>query len=453
MPTFFAEVSQLPGKNRTNVFALLVAKLSHYKPKLPEDILLIKSLLLEVKALFHNHEQRFGILDFILRQHLGEYKHISSPLKEFLIEVCATLKDAKFNEYFTKKIDSETDIECNLQRIFESHVATCVLLNPGRSMWAGINRISKTISDILAANKENKSLHLFLRDLGPSSESAEVPYLALSFGRFTHVPSVDEVIAVLKAQDNLTTTMLIHFLFMRDAYPYCAMTSLPPHLKDFKGDFASFLTRSEGMDPRVFFWDFHTHAPHLYTDRGRGEFINKPSKRLGITLHEEERAEFPSITTSWCPDCLSQKVDMRSPYVKRLAESDIPYVAGPSGMTSLFCGAMIFLAHLRSVDEQNLYLLAVMAFITSGGLHSIHEVLTIPHVRLGLLPGYKTTGPQVGNYHDFFMLLGRDATFVSNIRDAWGKTVDWMSRKYPHLMSISTPEPVTPEPHACCTIQ
>lgn len=233
--------------------------------------------------------------------------------------------------------------------------------------------------------------------------------------------------------------MLIHFMFMRDAYRYFRLTHYRLAI-NHGGDFAVYCRTPNSEDPRYFFWNYPEKAPHLYTDRGRGDFDFVISKHLGIALSLEDRVDFPSADTAWFPDCLCQKVNTRSPYVHSLIQNDIPYVAGPSGMTSIFCGAMLFLGQLREMKEQNYYLLAVVAFMVGGGLHSIHEVLTIPNVRLGLLPGYRSFGPDPGNYQNFFTLFHHDDIVANNIRDAWRATIDWIHRQYPHLVGIKATE-------------
>lgn len=435
MATFFEEVKKLPGKNRTNVFALLIAKLSHFKINTLPDVRIIKSLLAEIKTLFHNHEQNFGVLIFILKQNLSQFRGISLSLRLFLVDVIATLDDESLNSYFDNGELEADDLQCRIQRMFESQLATQMLLNPPPAMWDSINKMSESIISLLEGHKELIATTHFLKDLGPGPEGEEIPNLALAFGRFDHTPSVDEVIAVLREQKNLIMTMLIQFLFLRDAYVFFKLGSMPAQLEKYGGDFAGYL-EEEPCDPRMFFLDFARHAPHLYTDRGRGKFDFITSKSLGITVDSSDRAEFPSMGTSWCPDCLCQRVKLDSPYVKNLIKRDIPYVAGPSGMTSIFCGGMLFLTEWDTWKERYYYLLGVMSFITGGGLHSMHEVLSIPHVRLGLMPHYKVTGPQAGNYHDFFQLYGRDPVFNRNLSVAWRKTVSWLGRTYPHLMEI-----------------
>ena len=95
MSIFFNEVKQLPGKHRTNVYALLILKLSNYSPTLPDDGRIIKSLLTEIKTCFHDHEQQFSILTFVLKQNLGQYKDISPVLLDLKIILIFFLENSE----------------------------------------------------------------------------------------------------------------------------------------------------------------------------------------------------------------------------------------------------------------------------------------------------------------------------------------------------------------------
>ncbi len=443
MSIFFNEVKQLPGKHRTNVYALLILKLSNYSPTLPDDISIIKSLLSEIKTCFHNHEQQFSILIFFLKQNLGQYKEISPDLLAFLNDVLMSLNNKAFNDYFTKSKVLHRDLECRIQRVFESHIAIKLLENPSIHTWTSVNAISHVIVKFLEENKTHKNLIPFLKNLGPDEIYEEYPKLPLAFRRFLKTPSVDNVIAALKTTSDLGRTMLIHFMFMRDAYYLCE-TSYPKHLSEYSGDFARYLENKPSQEnPMLFFEDYVNQAPQLYKDRGRAEFDIIDSNHLGITITKEDRETFPSVNTTWFPDCLCQQADRSSPYVSSLLMKDIPYVAGPSGMTSVLCAAMAFLGEWENIEEQHYYVLAIVAFITGGGLHSIHEVLTVPHARLGLLPEYHSkNSSNMANYQAFFALFSRDEVITNNIRDAWKATTKWMSQTYPHLKTIQLSKPL-----------
>jgi hypothetical protein len=64
-----------------------------------------------------------------------------------------------------------------------------------------------------------------------------------------------------------------------------------------------------------------------------------------------------------------------------------------------------------------------MAYIVSGGLHSIEEVLCVPHVRLGLIDDY-----DLGQYNVFFQLFSNDPEFQQRLEQAW-KNLDRFTAK------------------------
>lgn len=119
-------------------------------------------------------------------------------------------------------------------------------------------------------------------------------------------------------------------------------------------------------------------------------------------------------------------------------------------MTSLLCASMLFMGRFENMREKHQYILAIMAFITGGGLHSIHEVLTVPNVRFGLLEFYKPFGPGAGNYDEFFNLFQQDKVVTDNIDAAWDATIDFVCRKYPQLIPIHADSIPDSSPISCC---
>lgn len=442
--TFFDDLKKLPYPDRSNVYALLVSKLAGYAANsIPiNDKIACNGLIKEVRELFFNHEQEFGVLKFILQQYLASYaEKLSVTLFSFLNEVLGHLDSKEFQNYFSNREISEKALDCRLQRLFESHLAVNLLEKPNQKVWASVNKVSQFIVSLLSKYGKDEDYTQFLTDLGPDPEDSDIPNLALAFARFKTRPSLEQVIKVLLRQDDLAQVLLIQFMFMRDAFVQFKMKTYPGSYLTYGGDFKNYLNdASEAVDPRLFFWNYTQNAPHLYTDRGRGEFHPINSTRMGICIDTDDRKIFPVRDASWMPDCICQDADLDSKYVQSLIEQGIPYVAGPSGMTSLLCGAMIFLGNLTDESQRHYYLLAIAAFITGGGLHSIHEVLTIPHVRLGLLPQYKVFGSKVGNYSSFFKLFADDALVQECINNAWDSTMNWLKNKYPGIALISNPK-------------
>ncbi|KTD02409.1 hypothetical protein [Fluoribacter gormanii] len=443
MRHFFQEVRQLPGKEKLNVHALLITKLSLYKAEEPQDKLFIRSIIPELKSLFHNHTQSFITLAFTLKHHLKQHPNISEPLKFFINHVIEITKDSDFKNYFKKTKISAEDLECRIARIFESNIATIMLQNPSKTTWACIDKVSNHIIQFIESNYNEKIFDTFLENIGPDPIEPQNPKLALAFGRYAKTPSLKEIIETLKERRNFARIMLIHFMFMRDVYCHFERPlKSQNHIKSFgyEGSLRQFILENKQADIGTFFWRYSSFP--LYHDRGRGEFKFYVSQRLGICIAPEDRRKFPLFETTWNPDCICQEADLDSKYTQSLIHRGIPYVAGPSGMTSLLSASMLFMGQFKSLEEHYHYILAIMSFIVGGGLHSIHETLAVIHERLGLLPSYKADGCHAGNYNDFFKLFRYDEVISQNINRAWGATISWMLETYPELIPIQDyPEP------------
>ncbi|WP_428411114.1 hypothetical protein [Legionella sp.] len=408
---------------------------------------MIKALIKEIKVLFHNHEQQFSVLGFVLQQNLIQNKAISENLKLFISEIINDVKHPDFKSYFEITTLSIEDLQCRIGRFFESTLAVNMLMNPSPKTWCCINKVSERIIECISLVRQQEAFEPFLADLGPDSKSGKTPNLALAFGRYSNKPTINDVIVTLKEQKDIVRIMLIQFMFMRDIYPlfeFDPQTQALIKEYGYGGELAKYIEAVGAKDIGPFFWNYPKFA--TYKDRGRGKFIPYTSTRLGISILPEDRDEFPRAATNWCPDCLCQEADLNSPYTRFLLQQDIPYVAGPSGMTTLLSSAMLFLGQFANEDEHNHYILAIMSFITGGGLHSIHEVLTVPCERLGLLKAYRPFGKKAGNYQDFFDLFSFDERVTKNIDDAWDSTVSWLCKHFPELTTeaLYQVEPIRP---------
>lgn len=460
MPKFLDDVLQLPGRNKLNIYVLLIVKLSSRHFELHQDKLIIKSIVSEVKILFHNHEQQLASLIFILRQNLNEHQNISSRLQQAIVDIINSLEDVRLQEHFSKDVVNNEDLSCKVGRFFESHVAVNMLLNPAPDTMACVKTVSTNIIKFIRMNYDKRKFKNFLDNLGPDDESLEAPNVPFAFGRFARKPSIDDVMDVLVEHKNLARIMLIHFMFMRDVYSSYksdAVREEPVTKFGYGGDLGKFLLSDTQSRPALgmFLLNHSVFAAHLYKERGRGVFNLKLSNQLGICISTDDRNEFPSMDTAWYPDCICQEAKLHSTYLHFFIKHDIPYVAGSSGMTSVLSSAMLLFGQFETHKEHHHYILAIMAFITGGGLHSIHEVLTVPHIRLGLLESYRPFGDKPGNYNEFFNLFRYDDVVQGNIQNAWSKTMEWMRARYPALAVMELPEaPVaTPETSTCsCTL-
>ena len=163
----------------------------------------------------------------------------------------------------------------------------------------------------------------------------------------------------------------------------------------------------------------------------------------------------PTIPVSWYPDAICQAPNLNSAYIASLVKHDIPYVAGASGMTSLFMGALTLLGSDTIPEEKNYYLLAVLAFMVSGGLHSTHEVLSVCNSHLGLVPDYQITGDSMGNYDAFFTLFSEDTEITRLLEESWSKLITWVNVTYPEscvVAEVQSPQRPKNDTDSICPI-
>ncbi len=445
MPSFYYDVKKIPGKSLLNVYGLFIAKCHNLTNLTTTDEKILHQIEKEIKILFLNHEKNLSTMSFIIKQSLNENKLcISWILKAFLVDVVKSIESFELKAYY--RIDNdELDESClrmDFARRFESEIVVQMLLNPSNLMLDVVQNISNRLIHILKQVDKKCIEESLLKGLGPSDEDSDFPYYAFAFGRFKETPSLDEVLTVLEQNNDLSRVMLIHFLFMRNLFP---LLEFHKEFKEkimqinFYGDLGMGIDKGFVTDYKKlvsFFCRYPDYAPHLYTDRGRVTFIPRPSSSLGIMFDDQNRTNLPSLDVTWYPDCLCNVVDLKSAYVKKLiCNYGIPYIAGPSGMTSIFMGLLTFMGEISNTDYANYYILAVTAFIVGGGLHCIHEVLTIPSVRLGLIPGYEVDGKIAGNYNAFFRFFRNDSTIQNNIKLSWNKFINYIESEYPLIVN------------------
>jgi len=443
MPKFYNEVRKIPGRNKLNIFGLFIAKIKNLKALTTKDRQLTHALIKEVKRLFENHEQSLTTLSFIIKQYLLKNKASLSPhLIFFLKDVIDSIDNSDMKTYYQITFDDmrEADLSCEFARRFESEVAVQLLMNPSKVMLDTIKGISTKIIKILQGRIPEHIFTEFLSGLGPEEPGTDLPYYAFSFGRFSKTPSLARVIDTLQSGRDFHRIMLIHFLFMRNLFPDLDLhESFASKMNDLKftGDLGNFVEQRKGKDTYEileFFSNYPRYAPHLYTDRGRVEFKEEATHHMGIMLDSQDRRGLLKTKTAWYPDCLCNIADLKSDYVQTLiCMHDIPYVSGPSGMTSILLGVLTFFGDMQNQTEINYYILAIMSFIVGGGLHSIHEVLTVPAIRLGILPGYITSGRGAGNYDRFFQLFENDRGIAYNLKHAWDNFISYIETHFPEL--------------------
>ena|GEM_PF-1562124 len=309
-----------------------------------------------------------------------------------------------------------------LGRRFESQLQIELLQKPTESMMASVKKISDKLIEILDGNINIQNYFLqFLH------EKAHV----ISFGAFKTKPNYKQVKQVLQNNNpmDLAKLMFIHFKFAQSI------------ARSLEGDYAQTAATVAQVA------DVQMYKSEYYKERGRGQTFdgNKRTYQMGLVAQEGGvcNAGLPRVETSgasWVADCRAQSPNLTSPYTRSLVEYDTPYVAGPSGMTSVFIGQLIGF-NVHGVDERKHYLSAVTGYMVSGGFHSLHEVLgpvrhclpdqqLLPNTYHAEIPKSDDLG-QPPNFHAFYEQMSSvDSQFSEKREAGYAKLNSFMHDHY-----------------------
>lgn len=400
-----------------------------------------------MKVSFENHEQD----PHVVVNHLEELKRAAELSPTELIKINQLQQDLVRNDY---KQTTEEKYQNPLARRSESELPIVLLHNPTSAMMASVKRVSDELLKIIEDQGEDfkYSLRFFL-------ENTHV----IALGALKDPITIDTIKELLQNNDptKLAEIMHIHFKFAQ-----CLTRDIPiKHAprREPTGKLAEIVKSiwSETDDPKDFFsnglakdWQGRKYRAYisdelmyrsdLYTapgNRGRGGlFDSSRTNQLGLMLNGQEEYEMglPKHETSrWSADCKSQPANYASPYVLDLVENDAVYVAGPSGMTSIFLGQMEILANFENENLKKNYLSAVVSYIVGGGFHSLHEVIGPAENALGLVPGYKVQVPSYDhrapapNYNQFFAQQELiDPDFAARRELAWQNYLNYVTDSY-----------------------
>ncbi|MCB1827060.1 MAG: hypothetical protein KDH94_01460 [Coxiellaceae bacterium] len=235
-------------------------------------------------------------------------------------------------------------------RLFESELFIQLLNAPTQKMMAVVGLVSKEIIKIIDEESE------VWTNLSFKLSKTISPYLC---GTFDNVCDRDEIKNILNnnAKNDLMKIMLIH---------YCVTHSIRSCSKNEK--FVKKIT--EIADDAMYESDY-------YSDRGRdGKLKNNTTSLLGI-LHPNQKSYNTnhSYPDTWIADSKSQAPSYQSNYVIKLLNNDVPYVSGPSGMTSLLVAQMLTIADTLTHEQKEAYIVSIATYLVSTGCHSLHEIL------------------------------------------------------------------------------
>ena len=386
-----------------------------------EESIAIKKAISGIRVLLENHEKDTSIAsDFLLNIPTNIVNKLNLDLNKLLKDTANNLAISNYTQTKQEKWDNP------FGRRFESQLQIELLLNPTVLMMDSVRKISFVIIEIIEFDPSIGER--FVKTLSDMSH-------VISFGAFKGEPLIIDVINILfeNSPQNLTQIMFMHFKFALEC------SRLLP--------FDQFGYLSEKI---YNICDLGMYRSKYYKDRGRSkEFLmNNQTMQMGIIVEESSHFNkgLPKTKTnniSWVADCKSQAPDLESAYTISLLENDTPYVAGPSGMTSLLMAQM--LGNNVSDDKKRKgYLVSVAGYIVAGGFHSLHEVLgPIRHclAKEQILPEtYPNNIPRKKNlsspprFNDFYNQMSKiDVQFQERIDTGYSKLNEFILSMYEEL--------------------
>jgi len=409
--------------------------------KLPTDNLLkvekdkIEKYINTFKLLFENHCTNIIKTKETLKT--LDYTFFPKSLEKQFQEIIQTF----FHNFLSVPNPSPFDILANV-RFYESSLAEKLLKYPPKEMMKQVGKVSTGIIKLIKANIGIVEDYIFIDFL----DRLSTPHFTM--GTFSKNTRLQDVIDLLVENnpDKIVDIMLVHFLFMDVCFrhlkvyqklsPYNQLNLLwnPTH-KTFK-------TTRENKD----FIDSYLYKSDLFKERGRiiiqsrnplSNFSifnenNAYSSHTGIMVHYY-LPYFEKKPYEWRQDKFSTVPDLKLSYIQEIQKHEIPYIAGPSGMATLFIPLALLGGMLDTQRDFCYYLLATVAYIVGGGLHSIHEVLTVAQYKLNLLTfslfnEYQISGDEIGNYGDFFYFF-KDDPEINLIKEAvWADLISFFAR-------------------------
>ena len=216
--SFSEDLLGLPQGNKTSIYILLLAKLNNFSIKNDVDYQQVKSLNAVLKQMILNHCQGLKLLLFHVKQTIT-IRGLSSQFQAFLKDVHLALKSAEITRNSSIKEITETDLEARISRQLESQIAIHLLQSPSQAMWNSVNKISQSIIELINIHADKPELFSsFLHNINGKKDSELEPNIPLAFAHFSSTKTLDDVVAILHEGNDLSSVMLIQFMFMREAF-------------------------------------------------------------------------------------------------------------------------------------------------------------------------------------------------------------------------------------------
>ncbi|HDV6745466.1 TPA: serine/threonine protein kinase [Legionella pneumophila] len=433
------KVEKSPFKSKTEAYFFALHNLMEIA-KTTENKESINQAIQEMKILIENHEQNPKVAASILTSlapKLGNEKH-----QKLLHNIASAIENSTYQQTLQEKYENP------LARRFESEMQIALLKNPTDEMMKSVGHVSQALLNVFHQMKEQgyeDFLNQFAENLTSGKEQT-------GFGSQPTPITIDKVEEILQKNDpkDLNQIMYIQFLFAQKWMRQLPESVLPPNRNAPTGKMLELVkeyNNGEYRDnPKAFFDNFDSmklkfisdnqmYGSELFTadpTRGRqGPLQRVFSSQMGVMLVGQNQEGLDTDRSNWTPDAKYQGANLDSPFTRDLIENDAVYAAGPSGMTSLFMGIMENYGNFTSVEAKQNYLAAVSAYMVSGGLHSLHEVLGPAHYTLDLIPGYQISPPKIDsvasppNFHQFYQQqIKLDPQFEERYKKGWDNVME-----------------------------
>lgn len=457
------KVENSPFKAKTEAYFFLLHYFAELQEKYPH--VAVSLAIEQIKILIENHEKNPNVAIGILR----DVNAVLSPQMtqkdtENMLKIIHAVEASAYEQTLQEKYENP------LARRMESQLQIELLQHPTSAMMASVRKVSQGLINVFEQIEKDPSLQDVLERFAQDLIRGKQP---MGFGSQPQDVDYERIKQLLlkNEPENLNQIMFIHFLFAQ-----LYMRSLPPEItapnpsmpvgklkqiieeydngkyKDAPEDFFKILDYEKLRlisDQKLY------NTPLFHAEPGRGRYeklADVSNSQMGIMLVGQLEDGLPTDPSSWTPDAKYQKAKLDSIYVRDLVENDAVYVAGPSGMSSLFLSIMEMYGNLPTVEEKQSYLAAINAYMVSGGLHSMHEVIAPAQYALDLVPGYNVSPPDKSklaappNYHQFYQLqMSIDPEFESRYQTAWEKLKEYYAKhqhSYVH-MSIEDIDPTS----------
>jgi hypothetical protein len=261
--------------------------------------------------------------------------------------------------------------------------------------------------------------------------------------------------SALKENSNLERVMYIHFAFGVSTMKVLPLFGAPTHhpigkfaneVNERYGNIRRFQRRmrdptEKGFQARKFFSDEVIYnSPYYRYEPAKGRSGKLDPHRVtqcyGVLKDQKVISAisencpgaiiYPKDHAAWTPDTVAQNADPQSIVVKSYAENEAAYVSGPSGTFSILTCLQSLLVNPSHIQDQQLYLQSMLAYIVGSGLHSIHEVLGPAEYLTQIIPGYhvdmpnsetKTRAPNFNQFYD--QACRNDPELQAKLERAW----------------------------------